>query len=797
MSENGQEKKTASEKYYQSGSGENRGKSTPKKASRSIYRNDDFEQDLTVDIETAKTVDFASVKLPSESTSKKANKSLQGKGARSPKSNKSADAHISNNASSPSPKSEKAERAGKDEKKARLRPSRDGYSPKERESSVSMTKVISRVSETVTTQNEKRKKRRVETIAARIRKNRRKRERRKRRIFAMAQRSAFFKFFDGLFSEKSASAESKTKLDRFFDRLTQFCYTNRFSKFLEKQHARFCFCEAKIYGAFFLTFGIFVLTGYFCAQFWQLPYYDRDYLSVAAGLACVVISLPLLFSRHTISSVLENSLITDLIFFKFLGARKQNLKNEVKGNYFYPITFGIILGLCGFFVSPLNILAILLLVVFVGYVIASPEFGITVAVLILPFLTYLRHPTVIVCALILLCYISYLRKLLLKKRSFRLSPCDIFVLILMLFYLGGGIISYSKGLDSFENSMVFFCIISVYFLASNLLINRRILGTFIRAMLLSGMVISFLGIYQQLSGRAIADWLDISAYANIAGRVCSTFDNPNVFASYLIMIIPFAFVPYKEKTTFLSVIFKIFALILMGAALVFTWSRGAWVGICVGLICYAIFRLRKSPKIFALIFAFIPNALLFAPNSVTSRISSIFSFLGGDIDSSVSYRFTVWKDSLRLFADNIFGGVGVGSDAFHNAYRVYSSIGAETVEHSHNLYLQIGIQLGVFALITFVLVILFTCRSCFSLEFSTNESSVHPVCAAAFSAVLALLTNGLTDYVWYNYRVCFLFWILLGVCTASYRIGLSEQRHKDYLASLVSNKATVDVQISK
>ena len=141
--------------------------------------------------------------------------------------------------------------------------------------------------------------------------------------------------------------------------------------------------------------------------------------------------------------------------------------------------------------------------------------------------------------------------------------------------------------------------------------------------------------------------------------------------------------------------------------------------------------------------------------------------------------------------------MGVGSDAFHNAYRVYSSIGAETVEHSHNLYLQIGIQLGVFALITFVLVILFTCRSCFSLEFSTNESSVHPVCAAAFSAVLALLTNGLTDYVWYNYRVCFLFWILLGVCTASYRIGLSEQRHKDYLASLVSNKATVDVQISK
>lgn len=793
MSENGQEKKPVSEKYYQAGSSGEKG--APKKASRSVFRNEDFEQDLTVDLEKAKTTDFATVKPSREGAGKKANKALHNSQSHSQKGKNSSSSRASQNA--PSPNSEKAAPSDKNERVMRLRPSRDGYSQKERDASKSMTKVISKVSETVSTQNEKRKKRRTENVSAQIRKNRRLREMRKRRFISSAHRSPFLKFFLGLFEEHEASFDSKSKLHSLFERLSAFCYTNRLSKFLHKMHLSFAFCEARHYGAFLLTFGLFVLLGHLSALFLNIPYSDTSYLSSAAGLACVVISLPLIFSRRTISHVLENSFITDLLFFRFLGARKQNRKDEIKVKLFYPVAYGIFLGLCAFIVSPVKILAILLLALFVGFVIASPEFGITSAALLLPFLTYLRHPTVIVCAFILLCYVSYLRKLLLKKRSFRLSPCDLFVLIFMLFYLGGGLVSYAKGLSSFENSIVFCCIISVYFLSSNLLINKRIIGTFMRAMLLSGMIISFLGIYQQLSGNAVADWLDVAAFADIAGRVSSTFDNPNVFASYLIMIIPFVFVPYRERPSFVSVVFKLFAFALLIAALVFTWSRGAWLGLIVSLLCFAIFRLRKSPKIFALIFTFIPNLLLLAPRSVTSRFSSIFSFLDTNVDSSVSYRFTVWKDSLQLFKNNLFGGVGVGPDAFHNAYRAFSSIGAETVEHSHNLYLQIGIELGIFALLTFALILLFTCKNCFSLEFSTNESSVHPVCAAAFCSVLALLTNGLTDYVWYNYRVCFLFWLLLGLCTASYRIGLSEQRQRDYLSSLISNKATLDVQISK
>ena len=47
-----------------------------------------------------------------------------------------------------------------------------------------------------------------------------------------------------------------------------------------------------------------------------------------------------------------------------------------------------------------------------------------------------------------------------------------------------------------------------------------------------------------------------------------------------------------------------------------------------------------------------------------------------------------------MLGDNLLGGVGVGRDAFVQAYSGYHSIGAEVAEHSHNLYLQKNVRYG-------------------------------------------------------------------------------------------------------
>lgn len=68
-------------------------------------------------------------------------------------------------------------------------------------------------------------------------------------------------------------------------------------------------------------------------------------------------------------------------------------------------------------------------------------------------------------------------------------------------------------------------------------------------------------------------------FSDISGRVVSTFANPNVLAEYLILMIPFAgamLITSESKTerAFYPLTFASLAI-----CLIFTWSRGAWLGL--------------------------------------------------------------------------------------------------------------------------------------------------------------------------------------------------------------------------
>ena len=45
---------------------------------------------------------------------------------------------------------------------------------------------------------------------------------------------------------------------------------------------------------------------------------------------------------------------------------------------------------------------------------------------------------------------------------------------------------------------------------------------------------------------------------------------------------------------------------------------------------------------------------------------------------------------------------------------------------------------------------------------------------AGLVAVIASLIMGLTDHIWYSYRVFLMFWLVIGLVNAYIRIGLSE-----------------------
>ena len=49
------------------------------------------------------------------------------------------------------------------------------------------------------------------------------------------------------------------------------------------------------------------------------------------------------------------------------------------------------------------------------------------------------------------------------------------------------------------------------------------------------------------------------------------------------------------------------------------------------------------------------------------------------------------------------------------------------------------------------------------------------------------------DYIWYNYRVFFLFWVVLGLACACIRIGRTEEQRHTFVEPNETNYATKDL----
>lgn len=58
-----------------------------------------------------------------------------------------------------------------------------------------------------------------------------------------------------------------------------------------------------------------------------------------------------------------------------------------------------------------------------------------------------------------------------------------------------------------------------------------------------------------------------------------------------------------------------------------------------------------------------------------------------------------------------------------------------------------------------------------------------------FGGLLAALAQGMTDYIWYNYRVFFVFWFVLALTSAYIRVGRSEAT-RDIAGSTANADAT-------
>lgn len=277
------------------------------------------------------------------------------------------------------------------------------------------------------------------------------------------------------------------------------------------------------------------------------------------------------------------------------------------------------------------------------------------------------------------------------------------------------------------------------------------------------------GCYQGYIGvEVVASQQDLTLNKDMPGRIYSFFDNPNNFAEVLAMFIPLVGALTLNAKGWRG---RLGGLVCLGAsvaAIGMTYSRSSWLGLALAVVVFlALMDWRFLPAMVVLGVCAIP----FLPKSILNRILTI----GNMKDSSARYRIAIYEDTARLLKDYGVTGVGLGSDVTRRVFLHYPTLyDGNYPIHTHNNYLQMWAEVGIFGLLAYAGLILGQIKESLR-AFRKADKSLKRILAAALGGLVGLLAIGLVEYTWFYPRNMFLFWLLFAVVASCVKLAEQER----------------------
>ena len=217
------------------------------------------------------------------------------------------------------------------------------------------------------------------------------------------------------------------------------------------------------------------------------------------------------------------------------------------------------------------------------------------------------------------------------------------------------------------------------------------------------LLLCFHGIYQYLVGVPIpASWVT-KTELGVRTRVFSLTGSPNIFGSLIVMGAPMmaAGIYYLAKP-----LWKLAAFLATAVAclcILFTFSRGAWVGLVVAV---TLFSILVDGRILALMSAAVAAVLVFVP-SIQARLTYLFTSDYAEA-SAIGGRAMRWELGRNLLMENS-PWLGFGLGRFGGAVAMNHQILDETETFRYfyldNYYLKTLVEMGYLGLFFFLLVL--------------------------------------------------------------------------------------------
>jgi O-antigen ligase len=259
-------------------------------------------------------------------------------------------------------------------------------------------------------------------------------------------------------------------------------------------------------------------------------------------------------------------------------------------------------------------------------------------------------------------------------------------------------------------------------------------------------------------------------FAESVNRAYGTFGHPNVLAFYLVLAI---LVLLGARNAFPRVRYSHpIILVILSITLLLTQTRGAWLGLLVGLGFAGVVRYRQALIIGLLCVVTVGFLLPAAQGTLAgtsldlNRAPIIGNLLQRQLNtSSLDWRLDVWREMQHRFLERPVFGFGLGAFPSLRQFQVFDiydqGIGA------HNDYLRLLIELGISGVILYTLLLVSMYRNLRQTisHYSQTLFSTVPLFLVAF--FLAFLVMSYFDNLLQATPVMWAWFILLGATVAS------------------------------
>ena len=214
---------------------------------------------------------------------------------------------------------------------------------------------------------------------------------------------------------------------------------------------------------------------------------------------------------------------------------------------------------------------------------------------------------------------------------------------------------------------------------------------------MAAILVVLYGFYQFIFGIDISamKWVDGDAFPELRKRVFSTWENPNILAGYLDIIICLVFGLFVKADSQKKKIVLGVMLAAGAACLAMTYARGACLVIAV---IFAVYGMFKDWRVLLACVAVAVGLLVVDP-VLYERLSSVFT----KVDTSSEMRLAFWESTVAMIQDHPFLGIGWG--AYWMVYPEYDFYlqGADIrIVHAHNWYLNYAAEIGIPGMLSFV-----------------------------------------------------------------------------------------------